>query len=461
VAAVILIALAASLLPIEPPSKLNPVLSVLWQVQAAILGLAVAVAIFAYQSMHRATGSRRRLILLTSFPTAMVSGIALVIITGAAFAGGDARWAAWLGTFSIALSAPWLLLLMLSVADAPHLSDQRYALRMRLRVLRAMTSQAVGEHVVARAGVEVLDSLMKAEEGALQVWVDDDDPEHRIGAGRSGVLVDVSLARLREAARDLKAAGGRLEIGALQLGMYLRPLSTIAVGTVEVPEAVRDRVRDSLVVGRAETVSLADDLSDLHDDALQAVESAPDLVDAVLSAYLQVLEDYAAGWKNFSLNLGNEQLPQWPEAMAAPTVDIRKSVLRLFQESLERRARDSASHLAYFPVDLLQRSIQWRAPAYFSLLQLAPSYYWLASQDTVPGDMRAAFRERSWRHLAEAMELLLPGLAKRLGEDYSPLIDRARVALDETMFAVLRAAVRNGDWQTFSEGLRRWRIATR
>jgi hypothetical protein len=48
-----------------------------------------------------------------------------------------------------------------------------------------------------------------------------------------------------------------------------------------------------------------------------------------------------------------------------------------------------------------------------------------------------------------------------LGDEYAQILRQAEDEVAATMFMVMRAAVRNSDWDNFSEGLRRWRAADR
>ena len=61
------------LLPID--NYAEDVLPTLWQVQAGVLGLAVAVSVFAFQAFGALRGARRRLVSLTGFPAALMTGL--------------------------------------------------------------------------------------------------------------------------------------------------------------------------------------------------------------------------------------------------------------------------------------------------------------------------------------------------------------------------------------------------
>ena len=452
-------ALVLTVLPLPRPAGIGDILSTLWQVQAAMLGLAVAVAIFAYQALHSPASGRRRVILLTGFPAAMVLGVTVLFLTGAAYLGSGWLWTGWLGVLAAGETGAWIILLLLTLAQAPHLQDQRYGLQLRLRVLRMNARRIVARHVITRVSASVLEGFLNRVGAVTAPWISGDAPEQRILPPSAGVLLDASLPRLRDAAQQLSGAGGVLQVS-LRLGTFLRSAEAVAGADVAIPARARELVTSALVIRRDDGSVLQEDLADLHGYATTALESAPDLVDEVLSAYLAILEEYATGWRVFSPELEANLFPQFGEGLEAPIDQIRESVLKLYRQSIESRARDSAFQVAYFPLAAFQRALTWRAPGYFQLLSLFPSFYWLASQRTVPDDMQEIFRERAWVHLVEGMEFVVPAMARNFnGAEDELMLTRARAALQSTMFAVMRGTVRAGDWANFREGLRRWRIA--
>ena len=459
VAALAALAAGLTLSGVAPPLIGREILGTVWQVQGALLGLAVAVSIFAYQSLGSGQGSRRRLILLTGHPAAIVTGVALAFLTGAAFLGSTVPFGGWLGVFATCLTATWLALLLVTLAQAPHLQDQRYAIGMRLRALARSVHSSIHSQQLERASSRILAERLAAAHGEFAVWPGSVPPPQLIVAGRSGIVRDASVSGLERAARLVAEAGGTLRI-AVRLGQRVEAELPIASCDIAIPAAAARAVQESLVVGSGSGPTLQDDLLDLHDDAIRSLESAPDIVDEVLSAYYSVLEEYAREWSVFVDLLETENLPAWGEAELGPTSQIRESLLKLFQRSVEGRHRDSAFAVAYFPIGLLQRAIRWHAPGYFDFVGLYPSYYWLASQDAVPPDMKRIFRERAWWHPVEALELVLPALAHQGSDLESELVSRATARVDVVVLEVLRACIREGDLENFTEGLRRWRLAS-
>lgn len=444
----------------RPPTVMPGTLAVLWQVQSALLGLAVAVSIFAYQSLGTAMGSRRRLILLTGHPASIVIGVSLAFLTGAAFIGSSQDFGRWLGTIAIGLTAAWLVLLVLTLAQAPHLQDQRFAISMRRRVLHRNAALSVRDQLVERASSQIIATRLRLAGGEYAPWILDSSGPYLVRGTKSGSVVDVSMPGVEKAARIVSQAGGKLQV-AVHLGQRIEAGLPIAAAGIPVSGEAERLIQRALVYGSQRTHSLDDDLIDLHSDALRSLEASPDILDDILAAYYGVLEDYAVAWLAFTESVESKNLPAWPEAARPPTAQIRDSLLRLYQRSLEGRFRDAAFSLVYFPIGVVQRAVGWHAPGYFDFVDLYTTFYSLANQAAVPEDMQRIFKERAWWHPVEARELILPAIAKHASKEEELLVGRAVRQIDSTVLGVLRACIRSADFENFREGLRRWRIASR
>lgn len=459
IAGAIAVAAALSMTGIAQPEISPDVIGTVLQVQGALLGLAVAVSVFAYQSIEPATGSHRRLILLTGYPATIVVGLSLVLLNGASFVNQTTEFTGWLGTIAVALSGGWVMLLLLTLSDAPRLQDRRFGIGMRLRVLRRNTAHLVRRQLVVRASAVVLRQRMTAAGGRYDPWLASAAPVDSIASPRAGLILDINLRKMEQAAREIAEQGGELRL-AVGLDQRVGGGAPLATANVAVPPRVRARVEEAVVFGGMPMLSIDDDLSDLHAEALSFLGGGNDILEDILEAYYGVLEQYAVAWQSFVAVLEAGNLPGWLEGQHAPTAPIRDSVARLFKTAVEGRLREAAFSLIYFPIGVMQRAIRWRAPGYFDFLSMYPNFYWLATREWVPTEMRSIFRERAWWHPVEAKDLILPALVRQ-SPDAQELVERADRVLDETILTVLRSCIREGDWDNFEEGLRRWRIANR
>lgn len=444
------------------PAYAADVLTVVWQAQAGILGLSVAVAVFAFQSFGELRSARRRLVTLTGFPAALMSGLALNFYIGAATITRIAPWGGWLGVSAVAFTGGWLCLLILVFEKAPHVQDTGYSLGIRIRALKSGAAAAVDGIVLERVSRHVMQERVEALGGSLEIWPSGEGAESIVVAPAEGTIVDVDLHEVDLAIRLAVANGQSMTIG-FWLGQRLRRQGTIASSDRPITEAVRGHLRRAVIVCPARHDSVNDDLNDLHSEAMEAIgrTGSAGVVGEVLDTYTEVLGDYAQAWLAYTNQLSANNLPGYLENAEGPLDAIRSSVRELFRNSVERGDRDAAFQIVYFPVGLAVRAVEWRSPGYFPIVGLYPQFYGLAARGAVDTDTRVIFTERAWWHPVEALELMVPALVRVLPSASLPLADQLRQELHKTLFEVFRICIRNGDLANLREGLRRWRLAGR
>jgi hypothetical protein len=247
------------------------------------------------------------------------------------------------------------------------------------------------------------------------------------------------------------------------LGQRVGEFGVIAASNGPVDDGQREQLRRAVLLCSSRKTTLDDDLRDLHDEALDQIgrPSSEDVIDSVLDTYAEVLRDYARAWLTYADEVGSDTLPSYVESPAAPLDAVRMSVHDLFTRSVEASDRPAAFSLAYFPVALATRAIEWRSPGYFPLVSLYPQFYAIANRGQVDPDTRRIFTERSWWHPVEALELMIPALQRTLEPEAQAFAQRLRAELHRSLFQVLRSCVQRGDMANFREGVRRWRLANR
>jgi hypothetical protein len=455
----LLCVIAGIFVSIENPATRT--LDVLWQVQASVLGLAVAVSVFAYQSFGTLRGTRRRLISLTGFPAAVLTGVSLNLLIGAAAITKDEPWAGWLGAAVLGLTGGWLTFLVITFAEAPHIQDQRYGLNLRIRVLKRAVAESLRELLIGRIGREMLEKRITGAGGKVDAWANGGDASAVVQGSETGEVADISLENIADAVARAVKQGQSLTVS-VRLGQQIGPGVSLAVSDKPISDDLRRRILDAVIVSPPHQTSLADDLKDLHDEAEDAVGkgSSAEPIGRVLATYMDVLHEYAQGWLAYTDQLAATNLPG-PFEAEAPLEAVRLSVRQLFLRSTEAGDRDAAFQVVYFPVAIAIRSIEWSAPGYFQLLSLYPQFYALARRAKVDPEMRAIFAERAWWHPVEALELMLPSVERTLDPAKRSGAAAARNELHRTLLNVFRLAIRAGDAENFREGLRRWRLARR
>lgn len=206
---------------------------------------------------------------------------------------------------------------------------------------------------------------------------------------------------------------------------------------------------------------LGDEIERLRLEAEIALGSDPRVLESALLAFEDSLHAYAEGWRAYIEALEPEYVGDLFELERSPLDQVHRAVGQLMQAAVRGGHSDASFALAYFPVKIAIESVRWGAPAYFRLLSLYPLLYSLSHRTSPDEEHARVFKERSWWHPVEAIELMLPSVsAPRIPVDpaTSGLASRARQALGDCLVEVLRLCVKEQDRTNFQEALRRWRI---
>jgi hypothetical protein len=287
-----------------------------------------------------------------------------------------------------------------------------------------------------------------------------DQPESsRVRFAREGWVTDINVPALERAARGEARDGHALEVG-VRLWDRVGAGALLAQGTRALPAETVRLVRNAV---RVRPVRAAPDIRG-HIEALRREAQSslgPDttVLDAVLATWEDVLERYATGWRRYVPALESQFVTGLLDESGVPLGAIHESLLELTLASVQTREQEALFNLAYYPIRILRRAIEWRAPAYFSLLDLYPAFY--RALAVADGQLfRQRIADRPWVHLVEALEFVLPLSRPPYAPDSDDtILDAARTALRRSLAEVLRAAIRHRDIATLREALRRWRMA--
>jgi len=446
--------------PIAFPGSFAPDL---WVVDAAILGFAVAVVVYAYQVLGRQGPFSDDLAVASGFPATVNAGLASIFLLGISLAH---EWdgAAWLTLFAVALSSVWFLFLTQSFRDATRAASPGFRIGIRQRRLGRLTTSLVRQQVRNRLAGTVLEEELVRSGLSNSFWVflaGDDQEDQIFRADRDGRLTDIDLVRLSRVGKICKEAG-------LSLQLALRFDSSIAAGTPlaradgPLPSLVR-RLLDQALVTRPERQleSIAVEVSRLRDEALLAMGPTTTVLDEVLVAYESMLTAFALAWHEYVDELTADYVHE-PFALDTPVATVSRSVFDLMERAIEMDARDSAMAIAYFPVRILRQAVASRASAFAQFLDLYISYYAATSRTTARTDIKELVRDRCWRHMIEAMNYILPAAAVRAPRGTPEASYTAGLAaIGPRLISVLKLMVDAQDKVNFEECLRNWRHAER
>ncbi len=324
-------------------------------------------------------------------------------------------------------------------------------------------ARQASEDVIERFGQIVLADVAGRRGMTADLWV---FPEPRdmgmqhIRIRQSGRLSDVNLATLDLALTRASISGVALSLS-LPLTREVGPDQLLARSDTEVPAEVRSALLSALRVDtRGDASALAELLDALDRLAMDALPTGGTELVGVLAAYEAGLESYAAVWSNVVDTLTPELLNIGLATPRSPLSRIQQSLGRLIEASPRASVVDDVYGLAYFPIRIARRAVRWRAPAYFQLLNLYPLMYSIAFQSAPSGPTRTALLDRSWRHLTEALWLVIPSLARNEpGPVELDLLTQARAVTRTCLANLMFATIETGDFDTYSEAFSAWRAA--
>jgi hypothetical protein len=458
-AAVFAISVLLGAMGINPGISPAPVVGTLWQVQAAIVGFAVAVTIAAIEAFARTGGARA--VYRTAFPASVTVGIGLVLITGGSFLSGDTIHGRWLGIAAAAFSGGWMVLLLYTFRDVARASEPNYRIRSQLAVILRAAERTVDTQLLERVAGNVLDQRITAAGGDGMLLPPNTATSQQVYlAPTRGTVQDVSLRNLTRAAALCRSAGSTLRVS-VRLGQHVDDRTAIAFCEPDIPTDVRRLLQDSLVVGEVSDPPLDKLLEDLTEDAIDLIGPRTEVLDEVLNTFEAVLETYADGWRRYVETLTVAVLPTLFDVVPAPVDRLRRSLQDLFAASLRNEEDAWLKALAYFPESLAAQSVRWKAPAFLSLLNLYRAFYVLAGAPGTDQTLLRRYRHMAWFHPVETLRLIIPITIRYADDEERATGEAAKQELRSVILGLLRLMVDNDDRENFSDALANWREAER
>lgn len=465
-----LVTLSGAMLFGAPPWSPDPArIDVVWQVQATVLGLIVALTLFGLEVMTRTSLVVILETAVRPFVLALRAGLVVTAVVGIGFllqpvlTDAGNRWAA---LASIGAIGTWFLLVAWGIALAFAAAiprQQTAAITRRLRL--AATVRAKGD-VTDRYSERVLAAIATASGAEYALWIDPregDTPGQFVRLDKDGVIADIHLGRLRAGLSDASSMGAVSTQVVIRLGTRLYKGHRLVRSDVEIPQATRSRLSSSVFIRPASSASdqsLELMLEELFRISLMGLRTGSVGIEGSLDGFEASLESYAEVWTAVEGSLADSPPSFEFGGLKSPVGEVTRHIGRLIESSPRAPSVDDVYLLSYFPLKIASRAIEWKAPAYFALLSLYPLMYRVAQ--TASGPAGIALKDRSSRHLLEALWLVIPGIQSR----EEPPVDaevaaRATEAVRANLLLLLENAIQIQDFATFSSVFRRWRSAER
>jgi hypothetical protein len=271
----------------RPLPALQAWLGALWQVEAAVVGFSLAVAIYAYEMLGRRAGIAKDLALAASFPAAVNLGLAMLALTGVTVLRPlDPSHHRWLDGTVLVLALGWLGALVVATREAIELNDPRYRVRMRQRVLLPLVEEGRRARHAAVGSMQVLEDAVARAGGTyetLGVRVSGLEESAIVRSGKRGVLADINWGRLGWAISEAARRGAGPTVG-LRIEQRLNSDTPIAFVSGSVPPSMTMTIRRSQRVISSRSNAAAQ-VELLLLEAQATIGTDPLVLEAVLQAF--------------------------------------------------------------------------------------------------------------------------------------------------------------------------------
>ena len=294
----VLLTLVIAALPIEPlegwwpdgKALVDPdaFLSTLWQVMAGTLGIGVAAILFLYETYSSSANTRSGISAAdysaASGTVRMIVWItASLVLIGAVLMGWGGMTFGWAGLFALIVSGYALYNVLHSFKELAAVAHNELAFqRLRLAVMTERVAVAVREIMLTE---QMEESFVRELAAANLVLVETlPPPKAPLVLGRSGIVTDIRLPRLRRIAHHVQ--NGQLRLWLLRPIMAGAPIAGLTSDSDHKlkPFVVTHAVNES-------TVNFKRYLQDLHDSSLDAIsEHDKNQLDWNLEVYALLIE---------------------------------------------------------------------------------------------------------------------------------------------------------------------------
>jgi hypothetical protein len=429
---------------------------VLWQVQAAVLGLGISLAVYGYEALGRAGPLDPEDFAALTLPRGIYLGLALLVLTGIAFflapdptvvPGGErSTWNHWLPYAAILLSIIWAAVLVRALPEVVKVADPGFRTKIRRSRLARLANLAAERRLIEIASFSILQRLMRTTGAEWVPWLMDlggDSSPLRLR--RSGYVADIHFERLGA----LLVAHPGIQVN-LRLNQPVRSGDQAAAVEGETPGLAEQLDRSLYTVKTLPADDLEKVIEGLRDEARRAMSARPNAVTEVLESYEAALTVFAEKWARHLGPMAADDLREPLRPDTTPLGLVRLAVIELMRTAIQTETRQAIDELGFFPVRLARLGLQHRSSAYVSALSLCTSYLFLARQLSDSSESRRA--ARAWTYVAEFRELLLPAIARDevLAVDREDIREADRVAR-LALVSVGSQLIIEGDREQFAE----------
>src|SRR6266545_759165 len=285
-------------------------LQTLWQVDAAAIGLSVAIVLFAFELVWstRYRGTLRRFAREIGLIYVLALGLAALFTIGADLlglgAGAPGGWAATWATASSGMalaSLPVLLLRAVAATDPERLHERN------LQQVRELTVAATQRDIFRRLALGILKEEANSAGVDVQAfWFGDAPPGARyIYPPKAGTVADIRLRRARRIGSGVAGSqAGAVPAVLAELGTYVGPDTPIAIVPTGAGKGKERAARGYVKISEKRARDpLRRAIEKLHEAALEAVHSGlPVTYEDITDEYVEVLTALPTAWKRYGVD---------------------------------------------------------------------------------------------------------------------------------------------------------------
>jgi hypothetical protein len=289
------ISLVASQLIVPRPPGLEAYVGDLWQIQAAILGFAVALAVYAMGMLGRLTGMAQSINAVATYPAAINVGLGVIIATGIARLPQLAWLSPWLDPTVILMSFAWITMVAAALSRTIELHNPLKRIELRREMVLNVALRTLERQAFMVFGMRWLErELAAAEIGFSALGADAVPAENSrvVRLGRRGLLHDINVNRLLWALRFASSRGCKTEFTA-RPGQILSPATPVLLSDVPLPPATRMVLTRSIRLRPPDSEESLDvEIDRLRMEAKEAIGSTSGETESVLRIYTEVIIEW-------------------------------------------------------------------------------------------------------------------------------------------------------------------------
>jgi hypothetical protein len=456
--------------PLDVEAARNFVSS-LWQVEAAAIGLSVAIILFVFEAFASSRFARHGETLRdfasdvglfslidVGIAALIVSGLTLLGVGANAPSGWSLLWTVFVGAAAL-MPLPLIYRRTLRAVD-PGLMQER-----RLARLRNAAVDSVRALVVQRTADQLLEEFCAANGIVSMPFLSarHTSDHHAIRPSRRGAVADVDLRQLQKLARELGAGG--IHISA-QVGARTYELQPVLLLPRNATQGHRRTAQKLVRIGDWKADKLSKRLEGLRDEGREAIrdEARPDYARAA-EALRELLITIAGEWlrrgesADEATNIGR----LWDESSVTEAATVMFDHMR---RAIRSSDIDLMRDVIYLPLSLGSGIARLSAPALLhKVLSVIPPAYGLAAdaEGQVGNDARERIPFQFMEFISFGLEA--PLAAQQARSEQMAYLQQMEIAFD-VVNDLLKEAIDRGDLRTvqsvdakWSEVLQYWQVS--